>query len=212
MPVALSVRQPWAALLAAGVKTVEVRTWPTRRRGPVLIHAGRVADDRPEAWALVTDPAVFELARLRGGVIGAAELTDCRTYDTVEAFAADATAHLNDPAWFTPPRLYGFVFAAARVVSFAPYPGRTLFFPVEEYSGGAMTAARVFASPLVGEVAAERERGGGWGDGPGEQAPPPHGAAGPPPPPGGGGGGRAMTNFRKNDFRKNNLVPIICQV
>src|SRR3712207_8348570 len=31
---ALSVKQPWAALLAAGVKTVEVRTWPTNRRGP----------------------------------------------------------------------------------------------------------------------------------------------------------------------------------
>jgi hypothetical protein len=131
LPVALSVRQPWAALIAAGLKSVEVRPWPTRRRGPVLIHAGRIADDRPDAWALVTDPTVFELARLRGGVIGTAELTGCRPYDTADAFAADAAAHLNPPGWFAPPRLYGFVFRSARVVPFLPYPGRTLFFPVE---------------------------------------------------------------------------------
>ena len=48
---ALSVKQPWAALLVAGVKTVEVRTWPTARRGRVLIHAGKIPDDRPEGWA-----------------------------------------------------------------------------------------------------------------------------------------------------------------
>ena len=46
--VAISIKQPWAALLVVGLKTVEVRTWPTRRRGPVFIHAGKLADERPE--------------------------------------------------------------------------------------------------------------------------------------------------------------------
>src|SRR5262245_1783368 len=73
--VALSVKQPWAALLVAGVKTVEVRTWPTARRGHILIHAGKVADDRPEGWALIDTPDLLDLARLRGGIIGVAELT-----------------------------------------------------------------------------------------------------------------------------------------
>lgn len=36
---ALSVRQPWASLIAWGEKTVEVRTWRTPYRGPLLIHA-----------------------------------------------------------------------------------------------------------------------------------------------------------------------------
>ena len=40
---ALSVRQPWAALLVAGRKTVEVRTWSTAVRGRVFIHAARGA-------------------------------------------------------------------------------------------------------------------------------------------------------------------------
>src|SRR5204863_2700985 len=36
---ALSLKQPWAALLVHGRKSVEVRSWPTARRGRVLIHA-----------------------------------------------------------------------------------------------------------------------------------------------------------------------------
>ena len=46
---ALSVKQPWAALLAHGLKTIEVRNWPTARRGRVLLHAAQVPDPRPEA-------------------------------------------------------------------------------------------------------------------------------------------------------------------
>ena len=36
---ALSVRQPWASLIAWGEKTVECRSWSTKYRGPLLIHA-----------------------------------------------------------------------------------------------------------------------------------------------------------------------------
>lgn len=36
---ALSVRQPWAAFIAAGEKTLEVRTWHTAYRGPLVICA-----------------------------------------------------------------------------------------------------------------------------------------------------------------------------
>ena len=37
---ALVVRQPWASLIEAGIKTVELRSWPTSYRGPILICAG----------------------------------------------------------------------------------------------------------------------------------------------------------------------------
>src|SRR5437016_1110202 len=50
---ALSIKQPWAALLVHGHKTIEVRRWPTARRGTILIHAARVPDERPEAWRRV---------------------------------------------------------------------------------------------------------------------------------------------------------------
>src|SRR5262249_17337905 len=92
-PVALSVRQPWAALLVGGIKTVEVRTWFTRRRGPVLIHASKLSDDRPEGWALITTPELTELAQLRGGIIGIGDLTDCVKYRTAESFTAAVEKH-----------------------------------------------------------------------------------------------------------------------
>ena len=37
---AISVRQPWAALIALGVKDIENRVWRTRYRGVILVHAG----------------------------------------------------------------------------------------------------------------------------------------------------------------------------
>lgn len=36
---ALTLTQPWAGLVAAGLKTVESRTWGTAYRGPLAIHA-----------------------------------------------------------------------------------------------------------------------------------------------------------------------------
>ena len=127
---ALSIKQPWAALVVAGLKTIEIRRWPTARRGRILIHAARVPDARDVAWQYVT-PQVQALAELRGGIIGAVELTDCRTYKDLASFVADQTAHRNEPAWFEPPQLYGFVFTSPQVVPFKTYPGWFRFFPVK---------------------------------------------------------------------------------
>src|SRR5438132_9253455 len=85
---ALSLKQPWAALLVHGRKTIEVRRWPTARRGRVLIHAARVPDERGEAWARVP-LELRETAMLLGGIIGAGELLSCRAYRSAEAFGAD---------------------------------------------------------------------------------------------------------------------------
>ena len=65
---ALSLKQPWAALLVAGRKSIEVRKWPTVRRGRILIHAARVSDDRTEAWALVPGD-LRPLAQRIGGIL-----------------------------------------------------------------------------------------------------------------------------------------------
>lgn len=39
---ALTLHQPWATLVAEGVKTIETRSWPTKHRGPVAIHAAAI--------------------------------------------------------------------------------------------------------------------------------------------------------------------------
>lgn len=38
---ALSVQQPWAQLIAQGDKTIEVRSWVAKYRGPLLIVSSR---------------------------------------------------------------------------------------------------------------------------------------------------------------------------
>lgn len=132
---ALSVKQPWAALLVHGRKTVEVRRWPTARRGRILVHAARVPDERPEAWALVPDH-LHEAAGRVGGIVGCGELVNCLTYRTAEAFTADRSRHLNEPSWFQGPALYGFVFTHLTELPFRPYAGWMRFFQVEEPTAG----------------------------------------------------------------------------
>ena len=126
---ALSVKQPWAALIVLGLKSVEVRTWPTARRGRIFIHAARVNDDRPLGWKLVPEQAA-ETAHLTGGLIGSVEIVDCLTYGTREEFVRDQDQHLNDPDWFTGSRLYGFRFARPEIVPFRSFPGWMRFFSV----------------------------------------------------------------------------------
>jgi activating signal cointegrator 1 len=38
---ALTLWQPWASLVAFGVKTIETRSWSTKYRGPLAIHAAK---------------------------------------------------------------------------------------------------------------------------------------------------------------------------
>ncbi len=131
---ALSLKQPWAALLVHGLKTIEVRRWPTARMERILIHAALVPDERPEVWSQVP-PELRPAALLVGGIVGAGDLTGCITYRTREEFAADRSRHWNDPSWFQGPVLYGFTFANLTVLPFRPYPGWMRFFPVEDEPG-----------------------------------------------------------------------------
>lgn len=128
---AISIRQPWASLIVNGVKSVEVRRWQTARRGRVLIHASRLADERPEVWARVPTRC-RECAGRRGGIVGVADLTDCVTYRSPAEFARDRRRHLNDPRWFEGPVLYGFVLANGRPLPFRACPGWVRFFQVAD--------------------------------------------------------------------------------
>lgn len=46
----LSVRQPWAWLIIAGLKPIENRTWATNYRGELYIHAGKSFDWDAMFW------------------------------------------------------------------------------------------------------------------------------------------------------------------
>lgn len=79
----LSVRQPWASLIASGRKTVELRCWTTEYRGPVIILAGGTP------WR--GDRRGHELGPL-GVSLCVAELVDVRL-----AVPADAAAACVEP-------------------------------------------------------------------------------------------------------------------
>lgn len=107
---ALSIMQPWAWLIVAGHKDIENRTWSTRFRGPVLIHAGKRIDGDAQDWEWpdIERPASFDL----GGIIGEADIVDCVTAST--------------SPWFCGP--FGFVIRNARPLPFRPCRGFLGFF------------------------------------------------------------------------------------
>lgn len=117
---ALSIRQPWAWLIVNGHKDIENRSWPTRFRGPVLIHAakGMTREEYEDARDLaehlgVSLPAPHELER--GGIVGEATITGCNDD--------------NLSPWFF--GKFGFELAEAKPLPFQPCKGRLGFFEVD---------------------------------------------------------------------------------
>jgi hypothetical protein len=80
---ALSVRQPWASLIACGRKTVEIRSWRTAYRGPLLICAAK----KPRGLGPV------------GVALAVVNLLDVRRFEPGDARAACCEATTNDFAW-----------------------------------------------------------------------------------------------------------------
>lgn len=66
---AISLWQPWATLIALGVKTFETRSWPTSYRGLLVIHAAKT---RSELDICTESP--FREALSRGGYESTANL------------------------------------------------------------------------------------------------------------------------------------------
>lgn len=82
---ALTICQPYAHLIALGRKRVENRTWPTRYRGPLLIHAGKSRswlDDEGEGIDARYGIRIREMAF--GAVVAIADLVECVSYGRIE--------------------------------------------------------------------------------------------------------------------------------
>src|SRR5262245_8471910 len=113
---ALTIRQPYAWLIVAGHKDVENRSWSTKYRGPLLIHAGVQPHSNPlndieERYGVRIPSSVLQF----GGVIGCVDLI--------------AVTTASPSPWFDGP--YGFVLANPRSVAFTPCRGLQRFFEIE---------------------------------------------------------------------------------
>lgn len=72
----LTIKQPWATLIAKGYKEYEFRTWKTKYRGDILIHAGKCIDKK--AMSRFKE---YNLDYPVGKIIAKATLTDCLNVD-----------------------------------------------------------------------------------------------------------------------------------
>lgn len=86
----LSILQPWASLIAQGHKKIETRSWNTKYRGPILIHAsaGKYRTNRYINMDLQQEYYRLNLERYEdlpfGAIIGKVDLIDsCKTEDLV---------------------------------------------------------------------------------------------------------------------------------
>ncbi|ALJ98716.1 ASCH domain-containing protein [Burkholderia thailandensis] len=123
---ALSVRQPWAWLLAAGHKNIENRTWVTSYRGPLLIHASKGMTHQEYedcmAFAIRAGLRAYFPRREdleRGGIVGVVDLVAC-----FESNGRLSPWHIEG--------CYGFAVSNARQLPFIPYTGRLGIFDVPD--------------------------------------------------------------------------------
>ena len=72
----ITIKQPYATLIAEGYKEYEFRTWRTTYRGDILIHAGLGIDK--EAMERFK---YLNLDYPRGCIIAKAKITDCLLVD-----------------------------------------------------------------------------------------------------------------------------------
>ena len=90
----LTIKQPWASLIAGGVKDIENRTWKTNYRGRILIHAGAQIFN-PERVTLTDEQ--LELCQ-KANKIGKLPNTDCLPYSAIIGEVDIVDCVLNHPS------------------------------------------------------------------------------------------------------------------
>lgn len=128
---ALSLRQPWAALILQGCKTIETRTWRTAHRGVFAIHAAwQVDGEMARLFGMEPDSLVS------GALVGTAEIIEMIEVDS-ESWTALRSQHLvPDPE---PAGRVGWRLANPRRLA-TPIPMRGLpgLFPLPDEIAGKM--------------------------------------------------------------------------
>ena len=68
----ITLKQPWATLVAEGIKKYEFRSWKTKYRGKILIHAG-IGVDKEELDRYKN----LNLEFPKGKILAEVEIVDC---------------------------------------------------------------------------------------------------------------------------------------
>jgi hypothetical protein len=94
----LSVRQPYAWAIVSGIKDVENRSWSTKIRGRIFIHAGKNKDGVDDGMDDLRGKGVRKLPKEQdlvfGAIIGSVEIVDCVDKHGSKWFAKGKTGFL----------------------------------------------------------------------------------------------------------------------
>ncbi|HJS64427.1 MAG TPA: ASCH domain-containing protein [Nitrososphaeraceae archaeon] len=124
----LSLKQPFADLLAHGEKTIELRKWNTSFRGEFLIHASKNID-KESCERLDMNSNKFVI----GAIIGSAFLYNVKEYSNREEFERDRHKHFSLITKYFEGYRYGFLIRNAKMFKKPiPYPGKLKFFQVND--------------------------------------------------------------------------------
>ena len=111
----ISVRQPWAWLIVIGFKPIENRTWSTKHRGPLAIHAGVAWSSEGEDFAERFGIICLREQLTLGAVVGVVDLVDIAP---------------SSSKWAMPNCMHWHI-ANARTITPIPMKGRLGLFDVE---------------------------------------------------------------------------------
>jgi len=114
---ALSLKQPWAGLIASGEKTIETRSWRTDYRGELLICSSKFFDKSAPSYLFVD-----ATCHVRGETICMVELVDCVPMTDEHVIAA--CCQVYDGAW-------AWMLENIRVVKNIPVKGHLNIFNVD---------------------------------------------------------------------------------
>jgi hypothetical protein len=127
---ALSLKQPYAWLIANGYLLVDDRTWGTQYRGPILIHASKglyeVYYDYLKANTNIPLPSKDKLEF--GGVVGIANLVlCCQPGDVPKGISREQRVHFGG----VHEEYFGFLFEQARPLPLLPCRGKLGIFDID---------------------------------------------------------------------------------
>ncbi len=116
---ALSVRNPWAALIASGEKTIELRTWRTSFRGEFVLVSSACKPEKKD----VSHTQAHTLEMPRGVTMAVCELVDVREAEPRDAKASCANPRDVHFAW---------VVRVVRLLEHVPVKGSLGFWKIDE--------------------------------------------------------------------------------
>lgn len=128
---AISLWQPWATLIAIGAKKIETRSWPTRHRGKIAIHAAAKWHDegleclRDTLFGHFLVPAGYKKGAdlPLGAVVAVANLIDCRSTDDEDFGWPPAEGSTEDDFGDFGPGRYGWFLSDVRRIE-PPIPAK----------------------------------------------------------------------------------------